>query len=115
MINILKSGRIINKEKLFEFKKELEEIAVERIELVRCLWGNLKKDDNKRSFANLWVEGIVNEYFDNECFNKSSLWKGLVARKEIKKITKLSDINRDFADRINDLIEDTINYISWTL
>jgi hypothetical protein len=99
-----------------ELGRKLMATAITRIEEVRQLWAGLRRE-TERTFASYWAQGDVKEAF-RECFpdNKGGLWRGIaVDRPLFQEVRQLSDLNEAVQARVIALVDDTLDYVHWTL
>ncbi|MFH2057143.1 MAG: hypothetical protein ABIJ61_14390, partial [bacterium] len=100
-----------------ELRKNLKAAATDRIEQVRQLWFNLKRND-VRSFASFWAEGSVSTNFNVNLFSNSTdkLWQGIATNKSIQDpLTDLGDLPVSVFSKIEELCDDAITYVKWAL
>lgn len=100
-----------------ELGRKLTLTAIERIDEVRRLWAGLATD-GQRTFASYWAEGDVKRAF-GKCFEGhkgGGLWQGITEGRPLsKRISQLSDLNEAVRERVIDLVDDTLDYVHWTL
>ena len=99
-----------------ELRENLEASAVERINLVRNLWVDLRDDKKEiRTFASYWASGEVESAFGLECFAnaKDSTWQGI--SKKNGDITSFDDLLDGIKSKIVKLCDDAVTYVEWTL
>ena len=94
-------------------KKDLIQMAVQRIEIVRQRWTDLRTKDGTRTFASYWATGEIEEKFPENPFVKftNDWWKGL-GNKPLK---RLADLPAPILIAVQDLADDAIKYVEWTL
>lgn len=100
-----------------ELRYDLARSSITRIEEVRQLWAALKTDTHD-TFASYWAEGNVKAIFGEECFKKCEYdyWQGIVPGRPLDQPIKgIEDLPPILARTLLDLIEDTIDYVYWTL
>ena len=104
-----------------ELTKELEESAVERINMVKKVWSNMMDSNNgvsRETFASIWAKGKVKSSgVDNKIFRgqKTGLWKGLVKNNNTGRYKKLTDLPADISEEVRILRDDAVKYVNWTL
>ena len=95
-----------------QLRNQLIELAVERIEVVRQRWRDLKTK-GMRTFASYWATGEVDGIFPSAPFANftNDWWKGLTR----KPISRREDLPAHILLAIQDLVEDAANYVEWSL
>jgi len=122
----LKQGHPPEGGELRQLKKKLEQQALQRLEEVRTQWAQLKANDNNRqdTFASLWVgnpspirsqyklsgERKYPKYHEDEWLG----W-GLKKNGEVASIKSRNDLNPAISQLLDQLIEDAVTYIEWSL
>ncbi|MEN6374998.1 MAG: hypothetical protein ABFD75_09490 [Smithella sp.] len=114
----LKRG-IFEKSDRGELKKELEKIAIKRINKVIELWSSLKCNKGQ-SFAELWVGGDkdnIKEVLSGlKSQDEAENWLGWGLLKERKlTIDTLTDLREPIRKIVDQLMDDMCTYIDWTL
>ncbi|MCS5421732.1 MULTISPECIES: hypothetical protein [Psychrilyobacter] len=120
----LKRGKLYEDEMIL--KGKLQKVALERIEKVRKLWNNLNIDEDKKSFAALWVgdpRDIQKKFNTSTCkefkIEKNNEWIGWGLfnpnKKNYDKIESIEDLNPKVQEGLERLINDAIKYIHWAL
>ena len=114
LLKALQQGRFTAEN---ELKRQLMETAVKRVEHVRQLWSALR-DGEKRTFASHWASGEVDGIIPKECFKTEHdprLWKGIAPGRSLNQpLRRAADLG-DMLEPIEELAEDTVDYIKWTL
>jgi len=98
-------------------RKELEVSAIERIQLVRKLWVELKTD-NQRTFASYWAEGNVKDVFGEQIFQEcpDKLWHGIAPGISLdQRIKQIDDLSTPVALKLEALMTSTVGYVHWAL
>jgi hypothetical protein len=117
MLTTLSTGHFFDKAELIA---DLERHAVARIEKVRQLWAELKRD-GCNTFASYWAEGKVKEVFGAECFKKciekrNYLWEGIAPGRPLdQQITHILDLTAAMSGKVSELCQDAATYVEWTL
>lgn len=117
MLKTLSCGEFLKHDE-HDLEVMLEKLAFDRLNVVRQLWAKLKNGDEE-TFASCWVQGKVEEVFGEECFVdcKDRLWEGIAPGRPLSKtITSRRELNNtDLWYKINELCEDAVAYVHWTL
>ncbi|OLE44933.1 MAG: hypothetical protein AUI36_23035 [Cyanobacteria bacterium 13_1_40CM_2_61_4] len=94
-------------------KKDLERIAVDRINKVRKQWINLT-DGKSETFASVWAKGKA-----KTGFRKLRLkYRGIPDPSKVKGMKVISDftsLDQPLMRDLDRLVEDALEYIKWTL
>ncbi|HAC62097.1 MAG TPA: hypothetical protein DCF68_00820 [Cyanothece sp. UBA12306] len=115
----LKHGHTPEGRELDKLKKTLETEALKRLEEVRAQWSKLKGAKGQDTFASLWVgdpSAIRKKYLPREGEDPDNwLGWGLKEDKHITSINSREDLNPAISQLLDQLIEDTVTYIEWSL
>jgi hypothetical protein len=100
----------------YNLEEDLKDNAIIRIDEVRQMWARLRTRDQE-TFASCWAKGIVKDLLPNclDQFGPGHLWEGIANRSLSNPIGNLEDINPQLKTMVDELIEDTIKYVKWTL
>jgi hypothetical protein len=116
MLDALRTGRFDHENEGI-LRENLKSRAIERIQQVRELWAGLRTTEHA-TFASYWAKGSVEEAFGTEPFNGcgDKLWQGIAPNRPLHEpIRSMEDMSVAIALRLQDLIDDTVNYVHWTL
>lgn len=96
-----------------EQRRELEKVALSRINAVRAQWSSLTHG-RLQTFASYWARGEVKRAFGREMFagEEELLWQGIGGDLG-KPITHFSQIN-NLRSHLTELIDDALTYVTWT-
>lgn len=100
-----------------ELREKLRSSAIGRVEKVRQMWASLNRD-GKATFAAHWAAATVKSDFPAACFEgcPHHLWEGIAPGRAISEpIASLDDLSTSIAQKINELCDDTVTYVHWTL
>lgn len=102
---------------VFTLRTELKAVAATRIERVRQLWSAIEIQNGKSTFASNWAQGKIGQVIGEGSFEGcSDLWRGLAPNRSLNDpIRRIEDLPGVITARVLELIDDTIEYIRWTL
>lgn len=102
---------------------QLTQAGLKRIEAARQEWRRLTaSEDGAPTFASLWATHTVSDYFEDAYLNTynqgrvTQISKGIgVPGLPERPIEELSDLNPALREQFEVLVEDAMEYVSWTL